>query len=56
MIGWFKRFWETDPRKDPNSMVYIGLGLLALTFPIIANVLSGGNPNFFLSVAGDAGV
>jgi ABC-type branched-subunit amino acid transport system permease subunit len=55
-MGWFRRVWETDPRKDPNSMVYIALGLLALLFPIIANVLSGGNPNFFLSVAGDAGV
>ncbi len=56
MIGWFRRVWETDPRKDPNSVVYIILGLFALTFPIIANVLSGGNPNFLLSVAGDAGV
>jgi branched-chain amino acid transport system permease protein len=56
MIGWFRRFWETDPRKDPNSMVYIALGLFALLFPFIANVLSGGAPNFLLSVAGDAGV
>jgi len=56
VIGWFRRVWETDPRKDPNSVVYIILGLFALTFPIIANVLSGGNPNFLLSVAGDAGV
>ena len=56
MIGWFRRVWETDPRKDPNSVVYIILALFALTFPIIANVLSGGKPNFLLSVAGDAGV
>jgi len=56
VIGWFRRVWETDPRKDPNSVVYIALGLFALLFPIIANVLSGGNPNFLLSVAGDAGV
>jgi branched-chain amino acid transport system permease protein len=56
MVGWFRRVWETDPRKDPNAVVYIILGLFALTFPFIANVLSGGNPNFFLSVAGDAGV
>ncbi len=56
MIGWFRRVWETDPRKDPNSVVYIILALVALTFPIIANVLSGGKPNFLLSVAGDAGV
>jgi branched-chain amino acid transport system permease protein len=56
MIGWFRRVWENDPRKDPNSMVYIGLGLFALLFPLIANVLSGGNPNFLLSVGADAGV
>ncbi len=56
MIGWFRRVWETDPRKDPNAVVYIILAFFALTFPIIANVLSGGNPNFLLSVAGDAGV
>jgi branched-chain amino acid transport system permease protein len=56
VIGWFRRLWETDPRKDPNSMVYIALGIFGLLFPIIANVLSGGNPNFLLSVAGDAGV
>jgi branched-chain amino acid transport system permease protein len=56
MVGWFRRIWETDPRKDPNSVVYITLALFGLTFPIIANVLSGGHPNFLLSVAGDAGV
>jgi len=56
VIGWFRRVWETDPRKDPNSVVYIILAFFALTFPIIANVLSGGKPNFLLSVAGDAGV
>src|SRR6267378_826236 len=56
MIGWFRRVWETDPRKDPNSVVYFALGFFALTFPLIANVISGGRPNFWLSVAGDAGV
>ena len=56
MRGWFKRVWETDPRNDPNALVYIGLTLFALLFPFIANVLSGGSPNFLLSVAGDAGV
>jgi ABC-type branched-subunit amino acid transport system permease subunit len=56
MRSWLRRVWETDPRKDVNSMVYIVLALFALTFPIIANVLSGGNPGFLLSVAGDAGV
>jgi branched-chain amino acid transport system permease protein len=54
--GWFKRVWENDPRKDPNAMVYIGLALFALLFPFYAAVVSGGNPNFLLSVAADAGV
>ena len=56
MRTWIRRVWETDPRNDPNSVVYILLALFALTFPIIANVLSGGAPGFLLSVAGDAGV
>jgi branched-chain amino acid transport system permease protein len=56
MRNWVRRIWETDPRKDVNSMVYIVLVFFALTFPIIANVLSGGSPGFLLSVAGDAGV
>jgi len=56
MRGWFKRVWENDPRKDPNAMVYIGLALFALLFPFYAAVVSGGNPNFLLSVAADAGV
>ncbi|HZP97818.1 MAG TPA: ABC transporter ATP-binding protein [Candidatus Limnocylindria bacterium] len=56
MRTWFRRVWETDPRRDPNSVVYILLAFFGLTFPIIANVLSGGSPGFLLSVAGDAGV
>jgi len=56
MRGWVRRVWETDPRNDPNSVVYIVLAIFAITFPIIANVLSGGSPGFLLSVAGDAGV
>jgi branched-chain amino acid transport system permease protein len=56
MRGWLRRLWENDPRKDINATVYILLSLFAVTFPIIANVLSGGSPGFLLSVAGDAGV
>jgi branched-chain amino acid transport system permease protein len=56
MRTWFRRVWENDPRKDPNAMVYIGLALFALLFPFYATVVSGGNPNFLLSVAADAGV
>ena len=56
MLSWFRRVWENDPRKDPNAMVYIGLALFALLFPFYATVVSGGSPNFLLSVAADAGV
>jgi branched-chain amino acid transport system permease protein len=56
MRNWLRRVWETDPRKDINSMIYILLTLFAVLFPIAANVLSGGNPGFLLSVAGDGGV
>ena len=56
MRGWFRRVWENDPRKDPNAMVYIGLALFAVLFPFYAQVVSGGSPNFLLSVAADAGV
>jgi len=37
-------------------MVYIGLALFAVLFPFYAQVVSGGSPNFLLSVAADAGV
>ena len=56
MRAWLRRVWETDPRKDPNAMLYIALGLFAVLFPVFANVTTGGNPNFLMSVAGDAGV
>jgi len=56
MRSWFRRVWETDPRNDPNALVYIALAFFAITFPVVANLLSGGNPSFLLSVAGDAGV
>jgi branched-chain amino acid transport system permease protein len=56
MRSWISRVWESDPRKDPNAMVYIALALIAVVFPIYANVVSGGSPNYLLSVAADAGV
>ena len=56
MRSWLRRVWETDPRKDPNAMLYIALGLFAILLPIYANVSTGGNPGFLMSVAGDAGV
>jgi len=56
VIGWFRRAWENDPRKDPNAVVYFLLAIFAVLFPLFASVVTGGSPNFLLSVAGDAGV
>jgi len=56
VIGWFRRVWENDPRKDPNAVVYFLLAIFAVLFPLFASVVTGGSPNFLLSVAGDAGV
>ncbi len=56
MRTWVRRVWETDPRKDPNAMAYLFLIVGALLFPVIANFATGGSPNFWMSVAGNAGV
>src|SRR6266545_1165381 len=51
-----RQFWEGGPRRDPNSIAYVVLLVVALLFPILAQVLTGGNSSFILSVAADAGV
>ncbi len=49
------RIWETGPRRDPNTIVYIALAIGAVAFPILANMATP-NPTFWISVGGDAGV
>lgn len=56
MRAWLRHVWETDPRKDPDALAYIFLALFTILFPIVANVISGGNPNFWLSFMADGGV
>ena len=51
-----RQFWEGGPRRDPNSIAYAVLLVAALIFPILAQVATGGNSSFILSVAADAGV
>jgi branched-chain amino acid transport system permease protein len=46
--------WDTDPRKNPNAMVYWLLIIVAIALPIWAQ--AGGGGSFLLSQAGDAGV
>ena len=55
MKGWLVRVWETDPRRDPNAAAYLALAIGAIAFPVFVSVFTG-NPTFWLSVAGDAGV
>ncbi|TMC74493.1 MAG: hypothetical protein E6J13_01800 [Chloroflexi bacterium] len=48
--------WEHDPRKNPNEMVYILLGIGALAFPIGVQIATRGGGSFLISQAADAGV
>src|SRR5438093_13387517 len=48
--------WERDPRKNPNEMVYILLGIGALAFPIGVQIATRGGGSFLISQAADAGV
>jgi branched-chain amino acid transport system permease protein len=48
--------WERDPRKNPNEMVYLLLGIGALLFPLAVQVATRGSGSFLISQAADAGV
>ncbi len=48
--------WETDPRKNPNAVVYIVLGTVAVLFPIAIQIVTRGGGSFLISQAADAGV
>ena len=51
-----RRVWDTDPRRDPNPLVYFLLGVAALAYPIWAQVSTGGQGDFLISILADAGV
>lgn len=51
-----RKIWETDPRVDPNPLVYAILGLGAILYPVWAQVSTGGQGDFLISVLADAGV
>jgi branched-chain amino acid transport system permease protein len=51
-----RQFWQSGPRRDPNTIAYAVLLAGALLFPLLAQVATGGNSSFLLSVAADAGV
>ena len=51
-----RKIWETDPRVDPNPLVYAILGVAAILYPVWAQVSTGGQGDFLISVVADAGV
>jgi branched-chain amino acid transport system permease protein len=55
-VSLLRQFWEGGPRRDANSIAYAVFLVAALIFPIVAQVATGGNSSFILSVAADAGV
>ena len=56
MLRSIRKVWETDPRQDPNPLVYTILTLGAILYPIWAQVSTGGQGDFLISVLADAGV
>jgi len=51
-----RRIWETDPRKDPNPLVYGLLAIAAIAYPIWAQASTGGQGDFLISFLADGGV
>src|SRR6267378_6569326 len=51
-----RQFWEGGPRRDPNTIAYVVLLVAAIFFPILVNVITGGNSSAIMTVAADAGV
>ena len=51
-----RRIWETDPRKDPNPLVYALLAITAVAYPIWAQASTGGQGDFLISFLADGGV
>jgi branched-chain amino acid transport system permease protein len=50
------REYVAEHARDTNSIVYVVLLLVALLFPAYAQFTTGGNGNFLISQAADAGV
>ncbi len=51
-----RRLWETDPRRDPNPLVYTLLAIVAIAYPIWAQASTGGQGDFLISFLADGGV
>jgi len=55
-IASLRRVWTTDPRQDPNPLVYFVLAVTAVAYPIWAQASTDGQGDFLISVLADAGV
>ena len=55
-MSMLRQFWEGGPRRDPNTIAYVVLLVAAIFFPILVNVITGGNSSSIMTVAADAGV
>ena len=51
-----RKLWETDPRKDPNPLVYTVFAIVAIAYPIWAQASTGGQGDFLISFLADGGV
>jgi len=51
-----QKIWATDPRKDPNPLVYTLLAITAIAYPIWAQASTGGQGDFLISFIADGGV
>ena len=56
MIRSIRKVWETDPREDPNPLVYAVLAVAAIVYPIWAEISTGGQGDFLIFILADAGV
>ena len=56
VVAGARRLWTEDPRKNPNTLVYLLFGIGAIVFPFFAQATSGGNGGFLIGVMADAGV
>jgi branched-chain amino acid transport system permease protein len=56
MIRIIRKVWETDPRKDPNPLVYAIITIVAVIYPFWAQISTGGQGDFLISILADAGV
>jgi branched-chain amino acid transport system permease protein len=53
VISTLRRLWDTDPRKDPNFMIYLLLAMGTVLFPIAAQASGNG---YLIGQLADAGV